>query len=79
MQRLSGLAVVDTDVTDAELIGLHDAGVRGVRVNFLFTQTRGMSTPAFLRQIVARIAPLGWHVQVLMLSSAEKQKARSRT
>lgn len=61
-----GIAVVDTDVTDAELARLHQAGVRGVRVNFLFAQTWGVTTPAFLRRIAARVAPLGWHVQVLM-------------
>ena len=39
-----GVAVVDTDVKDAELRTLTDAGVRAIRVNFVSAQTWGTTT-----------------------------------
>lgn len=56
-----GIVVVDADVDDATLARMHDAGVRGVRFNVV---TRGGPPLAALREIAARIAPLGWHLQV---------------
>ncbi len=51
------------DVAEAELERLHTAGVRGVRLNL----ARGRSTPFdTLAPLAERIAPLGWHVQVMM-------------
>jgi predicted TIM-barrel fold metal-dependent hydrolase len=47
------------------LHSLHDAGVRGVRLNL---ETVGQSDPAIatrlLREAAEMVAPLGWHVQV---------------
>ena len=56
-----GVATVEADFTDAELKRLHAAGIRGARCYML--------PSAFLswddvRAIAARIAPIGWHVQV---------------
>lgn len=54
-------------VSDQELADLHAVGVRGVRFNL----ARGDSTPFdSLAAVVHRIAPLGWHVQ-LMLTPAQ--------
>ena len=61
-----GVAVVDTGVEDAELKALDGAGVRAVRVNFVSSQTWGTTTPEILATLAARVAPLGWHVQILM-------------
>lgn len=61
-----GVAVIDTDIGDAELDELDAAGVRGVRVNFVTPQPWGVTTAARLRSIANRVAPLGWHVQVFM-------------
>jgi len=62
--RARAVAVIDDQVTDAQLQEMHSAGVRGVRVNL---ETGGVSDPArageMLRWAAARIAPLGWHVQ----------------
>lgn len=58
-----GIAMVDRSVTDAELRELHDAGVRGVRFNFV-THLGKAADPDTVREIVARIKPLGWHVVV---------------
>lgn len=56
-----GVAVVDTNLTDAQLQALHAAGVRGIRFNlsFLVGITADMMEP-----LGQRIAPLGWHMQI---------------
>lgn len=61
--RLRGVAVLAPDVTDAELAELHGAGVRGVRINVLFGGGVGLET---MERLAARIAPLGWHIQLLL-------------
>lgn len=61
-----GVAVVDTRVQDAELNDLNAAGVRAIRVNFVSPQTWGTTTPEILETLTRRVAPFGWHVQILM-------------
>jgi 2-pyrone-4,6-dicarboxylate lactonase len=61
--RARGVATVSRDVTDSELADLHDAGVRGVRFNFV-KRLVDVTPPDVLREIAARVAPLGWHVVV---------------
>ncbi len=58
-----GVATVRPDVTDAELAELHDAGVRGVRFNFV-KRLVDAAPREDLQQVVQRIAPLGWHVVI---------------
>jgi predicted TIM-barrel fold metal-dependent hydrolase len=58
-----GVAVIAGDEDDADLERLHAAGVRGVRINLSLGRTNG---PDALEPIASRIAPLGWHLQVLM-------------
>ena len=56
-----GVATVRGDVTDTQLAELHEAGVRGVRFNFV----RRLVDPkpdAYYQEIAARIATFGWHV-----------------
>ncbi|HEU0219068.1 MAG TPA: ROK family protein [Stellaceae bacterium] len=64
-ERARGVAVIDDHTTDAALKEMHEAGIRGVRVNL---ETGGVSDPAISRRNLAdaikRVAPLGWHVQV---------------
>jgi predicted TIM-barrel fold metal-dependent hydrolase len=63
-QRARGVAVIDDTTTDAMLDDMHDAGIRGVRVNL---ESYGESDPAVagrhLQQAAARVSRLGWHVQ----------------
>lgn len=61
--RARGIAVVDPDITDAELAELHAGGIRGVRFNFLKRLVDNAPKDKFL-DIARRIAPLGWHVVV---------------
>jgi 2-pyrone-4,6-dicarboxylate lactonase len=56
-----GVAVVDAGIGDPELEALHQAGVRGVRVN-LASKTPGLTLDQAPR-LAARIKPLGWHLQ----------------
>ncbi|MBW7961950.1 amidohydrolase family protein [Bradyrhizobium sp. BR 10261] len=61
-----GVAVVHTDVEEAELRALAEAGVRAIRVNFVSPQSWGTTTPQMLAALARRVGPLGWHVQILM-------------
>jgi 2-pyrone-4,6-dicarboxylate lactonase len=58
-----GVATVRRDVGVGELEVLHEAGVRGVRFNFV-RRLVDVSPRDELLAIVRRIAPLGWHVVV---------------
>jgi predicted TIM-barrel fold metal-dependent hydrolase len=62
--RARGVAVIDERTTDAALADMHNAGIRGVRVNL---ETAGQTDPSLalrkLQDAMARVAPLGWHVQ----------------
>lgn len=58
-----GVAVIVGDETDAALRQLHAAGVRGVRINLSLGHTHGEAAIAHLAD---RVAPLGWHLQLLM-------------
>ncbi|MFD2753877.1 amidohydrolase family protein [Comamonas terrae] len=58
-----GVAVIGGQESDAELLDLHAQGVRGVRLNL----SLGVSgTAEQLEPLARRIAPLGWHLQLLM-------------
>jgi len=60
-----GIAVLDPNVSDAELAVLDAAGVRGVRLNI---ETAGGRDPrevtGRLAPFARRLAPLGWHIQI---------------
>ncbi len=61
--RARGVATVRKDVTDAMLRELNEAGVRGVRFNFVKRLVD--STPREeLEEIAGRVAALGWHVVI---------------
>jgi 2-pyrone-4,6-dicarboxylate lactonase len=61
--RARGVATVRPDISDAELRRLDDAGVRGVRFNFL-KRLVNAAPQQELAEIARRIAPLGWHVVI---------------
>jgi 2-pyrone-4,6-dicarboxylate lactonase len=61
--RARGVATVRREVTDEQLADLHDAGVRGVRFNFV-KRLVDVTPPEVLLEIARRIQPLGWHVVV---------------
>jgi 2-pyrone-4,6-dicarboxylate lactonase len=58
-----GIALLATDVADAELKRLDVAGFRGVRFNFM--GHLGRHTPIDdVLALAARFEPLGWHLQI---------------
>jgi predicted TIM-barrel fold metal-dependent hydrolase len=61
--KLRGVAVVDADISDAELDQLSAAGVVGLRLNVLF---RGGVSLDQIEALAQRIAPRGWHLQFLL-------------
>jgi len=63
-----GIALVPTDVSNAELQRLHAQGFRGARFNFMKHLGRG----AQIADVIAlgdRLADIGWHLQVHFESS----------
>lgn len=56
-----GVATVRPEIAQAELADLHDAGVRGVRFNFV-KRLVDAAPREDLTRVVDKIAPLGWHV-----------------
>ena len=62
-----GVAVVKSTVSDKELTEMHDAGVRGIRVNIVDIQNKQPRLPiAELRPLAQRIRALGWHIEFLL-------------
>lgn len=61
--RFAGVAMIDRSTADGEVTAMHEAGVRGVRFNFV----RHLGSSPAAAQVLAlskRIAPLGWHVEL---------------
>ncbi len=61
--RARGIATVRRDVADAELQRLHEAGVRGVRFNFI-KRLVDFTPLDELKAIVERIIERDWHIVV---------------
>ncbi|RMC92682.1 2-pyrone-4,6-dicarboxylate hydrolase [Aquitalea palustris] len=61
--KARGVATVKRSVTDEELQTLHEAGVRGVRFNFV-KRLVDFTPKDELMEIASRIAKLGWHIVV---------------
>ncbi|KYO51740.1 GntR family transcriptional regulator [Tistrella mobilis] len=58
-----GVVVVDENIDTAEMERMHEAGVRGVRINLLFKSGIEVSD---VRRLAEKIAPFGWHMQMLI-------------
>lgn len=59
--RYRGVAIVDAGVTDETLKALNEAGVRGVRFNFV-AHLGGAPDLDVFERVLRRIEALGWHV-----------------
>ena len=64
-----GIATVKRTITEQELQDLHQAGVRGVRFNFVKRLVDALPFDA-LGEIAEKIQPLGWHI-VIYFEAAE--------
>ena len=63
MPGYRGIGLVDDATTDRALREMHEAGVCGVRFNFL-SILKAAPNPASFRRTVARIAEYGWHIRL---------------
>ncbi|WP_334162636.1 amidohydrolase family protein [Phenylobacterium sp.] len=61
--RARGVASVAPDISDDELARMHEAGVRGVRFNYV-KRLADPKPDAYYRRIIEKIAKLGWHVVI---------------
>src|SRR3954452_911517 len=61
--RARGVATVRRDISDDELRTLHEAGVRGVRFNFV-KRLVDFTPKEELLEIANRISRFGWHVVI---------------
>jgi 2-pyrone-4,6-dicarboxylate lactonase len=65
--NLRGVAVAKASISDNELERWHAAGVRGLRCNIVdLASAKGSLPIAELRELAQRIAPLSWHLELLM-------------
>jgi predicted TIM-barrel fold metal-dependent hydrolase len=61
LDRARAIVVIDDNVTETALRGMHERGARGVRFNMV----SGNGTPEEqLDALARRLAPLGWHIQI---------------
>ena len=61
--RARGVASVKPDISDEELLSLHEGGIRGVRFNFV-KRLVNIAPEAQLEALAHRMAPLGWHILI---------------
>ncbi len=61
--KARGVAVVKPSISEAELKDMHQAGMRGVRFNFLPRLVDAPPQDVYLG-VAKKIAPLGWHTVV---------------
>jgi predicted TIM-barrel fold metal-dependent hydrolase len=59
--RYRGVAMIDDATTDAELREMHEAGVRGIRFNFI-KALGGAPDMRLFHRAADRARPLGWHM-----------------
>jgi 2-pyrone-4,6-dicarboxylate lactonase len=61
------VAVTDPAISSAEIETLHRAGVRGLRFNVVDRRDNKNIVPTdMLREVAKRIAPFGWHIELLV-------------
>ena len=65
--KCRGVAVVDQAISDDDLQALHRGGVRGLRCNVVDVKDKqpGILPIDYLLSLAERIAPLGWHLELL--------------
>ena len=62
-----GVAVVEDTIAEVTLRELHAAGVRGVRCNIVdIVEDKGKLPLALLERLARKIAPLNWHIELLL-------------
>lgn len=60
-RRYRGVAMIDDETPDAALAEMHEAGVRGIRFNFI-KALGGGPDPGTVRRAADRVRGMGWHI-----------------
>ncbi len=61
--RFAGVAMISELTDQAELAAMHQAGVRGIRFNFV-SHLGASPEPSRVWAMIDKIAPLGWHIDL---------------
>lgn len=72
--RYRGVALITPGTPDSAIAGLHAAGVRGFRLNFL-PHLGGAPAPETIAALVRATAPYGWHAQVHVAGDGVRELA----
>lgn len=64
--NLRGVCAVGEDVSEAELTRLHEAGIRGLRVNIVDRGGMPFSSLGAVTHMGERVADMGWHIEFLV-------------
>jgi predicted TIM-barrel fold metal-dependent hydrolase len=64
-QNYRATGIIDDSVSEAEIARLHDAGMRGVRFNFV-RMFKMAPSPQTLQNTIDRIRPYGWHIKIFV-------------
>lgn len=62
-ERTRGVAVINPDITDAELQAMDKGGIRGIRFT-MFNPKTAVTRFEWVEGLAARVGELGWHVQI---------------
>ena len=82
MQRFGAgvraVAVADPSISSGAIEAMHAAGVRGLRFNVVDRRENKNVVPAdMLRDVAKRIAPFGWHIELLVNVDEAPQFAKA--
>lgn len=61
--RTRGIAVIDPDISEKELLLMNDAGIRGVRFSFYLPNAAAGDFDS-VQRVAHKIAPFDWHLQL---------------
>ena len=76
--RFRGVAVVNEAISENEIENLHNIGIRGVRCNIVdLADSKGVLPLVGLKKIADKIAPWGWHIELLMHANEFPDIAKS--
>jgi len=67
VDKARGIAVISPDISEKELLALHQGGMRGVRFS-LFEPKNAVTRVDMIEPVARRIHGLNWHVQLQMHS-----------
>lgn len=71
--KARGVATVKADITSDELAAMHEAGVRGVRFNYV-KRLVDPRPDAYYRGIIDKITAFGWHIVVYFEAADLEEK-----